>query len=538
MAEARTKAQLWIPLAVFFTLTSFLASRHEMWRDEVRALSVSTKASSWTQLFASLHQEGHPGAWYVILRVAFELTHSNAVLPLIALAIGVALAYVTLRYAPFPFWLRLLTVFGVFVSYEYSVVARNYGLGVLLLLIAATIFERRSERAIMLGLVLALAANTSVHAALASTMISLLWALDLFDADRRESLLGVRSVTGLLIALCGAALAIWSASPSPEMSYAASLHHLGPVNIARSILLDPGAGLKGVYVADIAASAELPWIRFGIDPTIASRVIVDCGLLAIGWGLWPARKHFAVFVVSILSFEVLFHAVYPAALRHQGIVTFLIITICWIAARELRPADAGAFVRRVSMGLLPVMVIQSVALPITVRRHLLHPASSSKTLGGFIRTTPRLSNAILIGEPDYMMEALPYYVPNRVYMPRQHEYSKTVYFANGGGHQTDLTLNGLLDAADSIGCITRSPVLLSIGYTDFPNQPTGVVRGAYNAAHFTWTADDKSRLAARASMLGDFQGATTDENYEVFELPPLTPSVCVSRIKVSHAGAP
>src|SRR5665647_1045938 len=107
-----------------------------MWRDEVRALSVATKASSWVSMFSDLHQEGHPGLWYVLLRTAFAITHSNLVLPILALLIGIAAAYLVLRYAPFPFWLRLLTVFGAFLSYEFSVSARNYGIGVLLLLVA------------------------------------------------------------------------------------------------------------------------------------------------------------------------------------------------------------------------------------------------------------------------------------------------------------------------------------------------------------------------------------------------------------------
>jgi hypothetical protein len=509
-----------------------------MWRDEVRALTVATRATGWNDMFASLHQEGHPGLWYVILRCGFELTHSNLVLPIIALVVGVALAYVILRYAPFPFWLRLLTVFGVFVSYEYTVMARNYGIGILPLLIACVLFRNRAERGIALGFVLALTANTSVHAAIACAMISLLWALDVVDAETRALFLRPRTLVGIAIAVVGATIAIWSASPSPEMSYAASLRHLGIGDIARSVLIDPGVGLRSVYVANIAASSELPWIRIGVDPTIASRVIVDLCLLAIGWGLWPERKHFAVFITSILSFEILFSGIYPGALRHMGVVTFLIVAICWIAMRERKDAD-GLVTRRIAMGLLPVMLIQSIGLPVAVRRHLIHPASSSKALGGFIRATPRLSNAILIGEPDYLMEALTYYVPNRVYMPRQHEYSKTVYFANdSAGHQRDLTLGAVIDAADSLGCATRSPVLISIGYPEFPRQPTGLTRGAYNAAHFTWTAEDKKRLSTRASMLGDFEGATSEENYEVFELAPLDAAACASRPPVSHEGAP
>ena len=476
-------------------------------------------------MLSSLYQEGHPALWYVILRGAYAVTHSNLTLPIVALAAGTGLAYLILRYSPFPFWLRLLTVFGVFISYEYTVMARNYGIGILFLLVACVLFKSRSERGIALGVVLALTANTSVHAALAGAMISLLWALDAIDAERRPSFLRVQSLMGLAIALIGIALGIWSASPSPDMSYAANLHCIGIGDIMRAVFIDPAKGLKGVYVADIAASAELPWIRLGLDPTIVSRVVVDLGLLAVGWALWPSRKHFAVFVASILPFEILFHGVYPGALRHMGVVTFLIVAICWIAVRDRKERD-GLFARRVAMGLLPVMLIQSIGLPVAVRRHLTHPASSSKALGSFIRTTPRLSKAILIGEPDYLMEALPYYVTNRVYMPRQHEYSKTVYFSKGGRRQVDLTLAGVIDVADSIGCATQSPVLFSIGHPEFPRQSDGMIRGAYNAAHFTWTADDKKRLSSRATMLGDFQGATTDENYEVFEFPPLDAAAC------------
>jgi hypothetical protein len=508
-----------------------------MWRDEVRALSVATNAPSWSQMLASLHQEGHPALWYVILRCAFAVTHSNLVLPIIALAVGTGLAYVILRYAPFPFWLRLLTVFGVFISYEYTVTARNYGIGILFLLIACVIFRNRAERGIALGAALALMANTSVHAALVCAMILLLWAFDLFDVERRRAFIKKETLVGFTIAFIAMVIAIWTARPSPEMSYAGPLNHLGIGDIARAIFIDPSKGLRGVYVADIAASAELPWIRLGLDPTIVSRVVVDLCLLAIGWGLWPSRKHFVVFVASILSFEILFHAVYPAAQRHMGVLTFLLVAICWIAIRE-RSESHGAFTHRVAVGLLPMMLIQSIALPVAARRHLGHPASSSKALGRFINATPRLSKAILIGEPDYLMEALPYYVPNRVYMPRQHAFARTVYFATGGGHQVDLSLADVINVADSLGCANQAPVLFAIGYPQFPLQPEGMIRGAYNAAHFTWTAEDKKRLSSRARMLGDFQGATTDENYEVFEMPPLDSAVCAERPQVSHPGAP
>lgn len=511
-----------------------------MWRDEVRAFSIATRAASWSSLFGDLHHEGHPALWYVLLRAGFALTHSNLVLPVLALVIGIAIAYVVLRYAPFPFWLRLLTVFGAFVGYEYSVVARNYGIGILLLLIACVLFQKRDKHALPLGAVLALMANTSVHAAAASLVIVLIWGLDFIDSDRRSRLPGVGSLAGIAIALAGAALAISSASPTADMSYAQAFRQLDAGGVLGSIAIDPGKGLKGIYISglwhsDIAAAGELPWVLAGIDPAMASRIVVDLCLLCLGWALAPSRRHLGAAIVAVLGFEVMFRGVYPAALRHQGILTFLLIAICWIAVLDWHAASAPAFARRVAFGLLPLMAIQTIALPVILRRQLVHPASSSKALAGVIKATPRLSNAILMSEPDYMMEPLPYYVQNPVYMPRQREYHYRVYFDNGGLRQRDLSLGNLLGIADSIGCSTRRPILLSIASPGFLTKSSGEVPGVFHGSLFRWSAEDKARLTATARLLGDFEGATTDENYQVFEITPRPVPDCAAGPVVGHS---
>ena len=106
-------------------------------------------------------------------------------------------AYVMLRFAPFPYWVRLLAVFGAFLGYEFSVVARNYGIGVLLMLLACTIFPERRERPIRLAVVLALLANTSVHAAIASLVLAFVWLMDFLEPSSRRALLRGRSLAAL-----------------------------------------------------------------------------------------------------------------------------------------------------------------------------------------------------------------------------------------------------------------------------------------------------------------------------------------------------
>ena len=132
--EPMSSRRLWLALGGYTAMLIALAMRHEMWRDEVRAFSVATRAASWGQMLSDLHHEGHPALWYAVLRAGYTITQSNLVLPVATILISIATAYLILRYAPFPFWLRLLAVFGVFLGFELSVMARNYGIGVLFMI--------------------------------------------------------------------------------------------------------------------------------------------------------------------------------------------------------------------------------------------------------------------------------------------------------------------------------------------------------------------------------------------------------------------
>jgi len=58
-------------IAIFFGIYLAVvvagAYQHEMWRDEVRALSLAIESHSLPDLFAHLKNEGHPGLWHVLL---------------------------------------------------------------------------------------------------------------------------------------------------------------------------------------------------------------------------------------------------------------------------------------------------------------------------------------------------------------------------------------------------------------------------------------------------------------------------------------
>lgn len=524
--ESRSSVRLWVSLSVFIALTVTLATRHEMWRDEVRAFSVAIRAPAWGSMLSSLHQEGHPALWYVVLRIGYALTHSNLVLPISALIVSAIVAYTILRFAPFPFWLRLLAVFGAFLGYELTVVARNYGIGVLFMILACVSFPSRRGRPWLLGICLALMANTSVHAALAALVILFIWLTDLFDAEKRRQLTKPVTLASLALVVAGVAFSFVTARPTPEMAWAFSVGQIDAARIARTILTDPGLALAGVQHANVAAAGEFPWRFVGIDPAIPSRIIVDACLLWLAWSLRKRPWHLSAMVVAVIGFEVLFREVYSGALRHEGVIAFLLFAIAWLAVVDDSAMATRSGRRKIAFGLLPLLAVQSAALPFVAWRYFNKPESGSKAYGQFLASHPKYRSAILMSEPDYMMEAMPYYAANRIYMPRQNEFHHRVYFDRGRKRLQDLSLTRLMYVADSVSCVHQSPVLLALGYTGIAWQKSGIGRPVYKGAVFRWNELEWALLRKRAKPVASFPEATSDEIYHIVEMDPVASGRC------------
>lgn len=508
----------WLALLAFVGLTSFLAMRHEMWRDEVRAFSVATSAQSITALLDALRVEGHPALWYVVLAAGHALWQSPLVLPVAAIVISTLAVAVILRWSPFPVGIRLLIVFGAFMVVEETVMARNYGIGILFLVATCAEFPGRGARPIPVAILLALMANTSVHAALASMMIGFVWLFDLFDRDGRKALLSPGGIAAFVIAIGGIAFAFWTARPAADMSYAFSLSTMDVPKTLRAIFSDPGWGLSGYRGANVAATGELPWVRLGINPDVAGRWLVNLCVVAIGWGLRKNKRYLAAFIISIMGFQMVFRSVYTGGLRHMGIVFFLFIALGWLAIAK--SGFTRESIRRISLGFLPLVAVQAAAMPFMARRFIQHPESSSKAYAESIAANPRYRDAILASDPDYMMEPLLYYVPNAVYMPRQREFHHRVYFSSQGRRQLDLSLADLAGIADSLAAARCRIVLLAIGYPSFADSASGVEPLGYKPAVFRWDPESRSALLARGAPVLSFRGALSDENYSVFELQP------------------
>ena len=85
---------------------------HEIWRDEMRAMSIVIQTPSFFQLPNYLINEGHPIIWYFLLKVGYFIFHSTYVLPVLSILFAAGIAWLLLFRSPFPLIFSALIIFG------------------------------------------------------------------------------------------------------------------------------------------------------------------------------------------------------------------------------------------------------------------------------------------------------------------------------------------------------------------------------------------------------------------------------------------
>lgn len=135
-----------IGILLFFTaVTAFSAWHHEYWRDEAQAWCL-VRDLSVGEIFAQLKVEGHPVLWFLVIMPFAKMGLPIEALSIITLGIMVVAAYVLLKKAPFPYWMKTLILFSSVMLYYNSVITRIYALIVLIAFCIAALYEKRFEK--------------------------------------------------------------------------------------------------------------------------------------------------------------------------------------------------------------------------------------------------------------------------------------------------------------------------------------------------------------------------------------------------------
>lgn len=504
-----------VRLALFLAwlaLLLVLASRHVFWRDEVRAFSIALAGDGIGGMLRGLHGEGHPALWYLLLRGVHALVPVREVLPAVAALVAAgAMALLAFR-SPFKAGLIALILFGQFGLFEYAVTARNYGISMLLLFAIAALYPRWRDRGVTIGALLFLLCNTNVPSALLAAAFCLFWLIEITAEEglrwtRKHSLFALNAALAALGALA-CFLTVF-----PTVHDAAVVQHPGGITLrtVASAILFPAESFPNLAPDLFAGSAAMS----------TGLAVILVGSL---FGLIRRPAAFLPSALVLVGFELFFRLVYPGSYRHQALLLVWLIAAYWLASR----GRGGAWPARwrigerttavAAVGAALFVLLLALQLPnslLLLQREVQGvPYSQSRNLGRLL-VRERLQDATLMADPDVLLEPIPYYASNPIFLLRERKFGKVVRFTRHA--RTGLTLADLLADARTIRARSGRPVVILLHHLLDETAPHIADEG-YLGTFSTTPASVRDFLAS-TRKLATLSPSVSDEIYDVYLLP-------------------
>jgi hypothetical protein len=379
---------------------------HEMWRDELNAFGIARGSPNLASLFRHVHYEGHPWLWYLMLWVVTRLTTSPVGMKVLQAIIGTVIYLLIGLGSPFSRVEKVFIFFSYFISFEYTVLSRTYGIVLLLLLIYLRQRAMHPQRFLRNSLLLGLMANADVMGILLSGALfvelsfSALKAQTSLSAERTR-----RLVYGSTAYAAMTALSLFSFLPARDISwrttghlfkYAGSLSNLSDAT-ERYILLpyfpivQPGSfwnAFPGYHHLRFLAPL-LPFV------------------LAAYYFLF--RRHpnlLLLMTVTIVSSITFAQLVYMGYVRHYGITFLAFLSAVWLLRANIPRLPGMAYVL---IGLTAVAGVyagfQAWQRPFT---------NAERTARWLIAN--HLDTAPLAGTPDYVIASIAVLLNRPIYM--------------------------------------------------------------------------------------------------------------------------
>lgn len=423
---AGTVENLWI--ACFGLLAGIGLWRHELWRDETQSWLLARDSASLLELWHNTYYEGHPLLWHGCLYGLSRLGHSLAWMQGFNWLLGLGTVTLLVKKSPFSIWQKGLMALGYFFLYEYTVIARSYGLGVFLVFLFCALYCQSKPRPWAMTLTLGLLANTSVL----GVILSGAFAIALYARPRPPRLYthGAALLIAWSLALVQIGRSLFNPSGLAGFSAGADKAAGVPDRLPQSL-----ENLNKLLQIVLKSYLPLPVFR----EDFWNKHWLNEQVLRSPWSLWALlvsllltfaliwlaisllRKSplfLAVYVLGSLGLVSFFSLIHLGTTRHHGHLFVLFIACLWLARGGARDLPAPRSAPRQAYGLLltGLLAVHSLAGLWAWSVDLRYPFSASAQTARLIKTQ-HLSALPIIGINQRPVSPLSGYLDRPLYYP-------------------------------------------------------------------------------------------------------------------------
>lgn len=510
------KRQFWHAPAIFLlwlSIVVWLSFHHAMGRDDVRALSLALQGNNFAQMLRAIHGEGHPAVWFLLLRGAHALVPRPQILPVVSIVVAAIAALVLLIWSPFSIRTKGLILFGHLCLIEYSVVPRDYGIAMLALFVFVAIYDGHRERDLWPGVVLFLLANCHLLAILLVGSLLLLWITDILTGNVVDRGRALRLfAANAAIALAGVALCIRTSLPT--FNDAAEVGH-------------PHGAMSGLLQAIFLPAEGFRELVFPMPFYLALHGLLAALLSIVLYGslLGLIRRPGALLaaLATLLGLSGFFALLSPGGYRHEALWLVMLIGMYWLVrsrtgAEQKNLPQRLPLLRVSQIGTLLFLLILLLQLPSSLH-HIIRtarngpPYSESRNLALLVKARPDLRDAIIIADPDYLVEPLPYYISNPTYLMRENRFGNVVHFTKRA--RLTLSVGDILATARMLHQQTGKPIIILLTQRLNATAPPHAEAEGYDW-ELTVTPDDAQRFLQSTQFIRSLGPALTDETFDVY----------------------
>lgn len=331
---------VWTVLALYTAFISFVSAFHEAWKDETQAWRLAIDSHGIRALVHNARYEGHPLLFHVMVQALGHISRSWWAFATLHVIIATLGAWLLLRYAPFTRLQKVLLVFGYWMAYEYAVVVRPYGLGLMLAFAACIVWTATRRRPWWTTLFLILLANTTPMGFLLALTLALGFVVDwVWPDDGRPRPSWRVLLTGGIAALVVAVVVLYvaMAQMKPPADAAFQGTPMAAVGVSKwDIASSPTTELRALAPVVFADSAGVHWNRWLFVPesrgALAALLVASLAAIVLG-GIIASRRRVAllVFVVGTAGYLFFFAFIYAGAAHHHGYLFAVWILSAWLA---------------------------------------------------------------------------------------------------------------------------------------------------------------------------------------------------------------